>query len=148
MPWELPKHLAAKAARKHLEAEVRRSQDRRPGAPPRSSSVLKPTNSSRPAGVGGGVIGARVAAAAEYENRLKQQLASGPTGGKSRILAMGEQAVLSRLQQKAAKEGGVGGKAIGASATRGPSKASSKAMPRKAPVERDDLEDAWDQLGR
>jgi len=39
---------------------------------------------------------------------------------------MGEQAVLSRLQQKAAKEGGVGGKAIGASATRGPSKASSK----------------------
>jgi hypothetical protein len=79
LPWELPKHLAAKAANKTREAETRRSQERRPGGvPSRTSSVLKPTN-SRPAGVGGGVIGARVAAAAEYENRLKQQFASLPT---------------------------------------------------------------------
>ena len=79
LPWELPKHLAAKVVQKTLEAETRRSQERRPGwGPSRTSSALKPTN-SRPAGVGGGVIGARVAAAAEYENRLKQQLASLPT---------------------------------------------------------------------
>ena len=63
----------------------------------------------------------------------------------SRLLDLGEQAVLSRLQLKEQQKAALGGgERVGSNAD----KVLTKTRARPVDRERDDFEDAWDRLGK
>jgi len=117
MPWEMPKHLIAKARAK-VESEVRGSTERRLRAPNTAASSKSG-------------ISSKVAAAAEYEQRLKAKTGV-KAAGTTRMSSMGHELVRSRLQLKA-----------GATKKEAPLR-PARTMAAEQP---DDLADAWDKLG-